>query len=349
MYTFLRELFFRTDPELSHGAALTALKVVHRVGAVRLLRPPVPAVPRRVMGIDFPNPVGLAAGLDKNGDYIRALGSLGFGFLEIGTVTPRPQDGNPRPRLFRLRRAQAIINRMGFNNKGVDYLVEQVRRARYPGVLGINIGKNFDTPVERATDDYLIGLRKVYPYASYVVVNVSSPNTPGLRKLQFGDALDDLLLTLKSEQGLLSVQYQRYVPLVVKIAPDMDAEEIEALADRLLARGVDGVIATNTTISRNGLDRLPHAHEAGGLSGAPLQGRSTAVVAALSEHLKGRIPIIGVGGIMNGAGALQKLRAGASLVQLYTGLVYRGPALVSEAVAAIREDRDRGLATAGSR
>lgn len=334
---------FRLDPELTHTIALQALKRSYVLGSARLLRHPVPALPRRVMGIDFPNPVGLAAGLDKNGDYLDALASVGFGFIELGTVTPRPQPGNPKPRLFRLPQAEALINRMGFNNKGVDHLVEQVRRARYRGVLGINIGKNFDTPLERATDDYLIGMRKVYDLASYIVINVSSPNTAGLRDLQHGELLDELLAAVKAEQKLLSVQYSRYVPLVIKISPDMTDAELEVVADRLLAHRIDGVAATNTTLSRAGVQGLAHADEGGGLSGKPLQQRSTEVVRLLQQHLNGRIPIIGVGGIVEPGGALQKLRNGASLVQLYTGLIYRGPALVSETVMALREEELRGL------
>jgi dihydroorotate dehydrogenase len=348
VYPFLREFLFRLDPELTHTITLQALKRTYGAGSARLLRRSVPPLPRRVMGIDFPNPVGLAAGLDKNGDYLKALASIGFGFIEIGTVTPRPQPGNPRPRLYRLPRAEALINRMGFNNKGVDYLVERVRQARYRGVLGINIGKNFDTPLERATDDYLIGLRKVYSLASYIVINVSSPNTAGLRNLQHGDLLDELLAALKAEQKMLSLQYERYVPLVIKIAPDMDQGELEMVADRLLAHRMDGVAATNTTLSREGVQGLPNADQGGGLSGRPLQQRSTEVVRLLHQHLKGRIPIIGIGGIVAPSGALQKLRNGASLVQLYTGLIYRGPSLVSETVWALHEEQQRGLA-AGSR
>jgi len=347
VYPLLRSLLFRLGPEASHTLALEALKRTHRLGGARLLCRRPPLLPRRVMGIDFPNPVGLAAGLDKNGDYLDALASLGFGFIELGTVTPRPQPGNPRPRLFRLPRAQALINRMGFNNKGVDHLVTRVRRARYRGVLGINIGKNFDTPLERATEDYLICLRRVYSLASYVVINVSSPNTAGLRDLQHGELLDELLAALKAEQKLLTVQYARYVPLVIKIAPDMNEAELELVADRLLAHGIDGVTATNTTLGRQGVQGLPHAEQAGGLSGAPLQERATEVVRLLSRYLHGRIPIIGVGGIVNPEGALQKLRNGASLVQLYTGLIYRGPALIGESVWALHEEALRGLGTSG--
>lgn len=343
MYLFLRELLFRLEPELAHKVALQGLKGSQMLGVSRLLCRRVAAMPRRVMGIDFPNPIGLAAGLDKNGDYLNALASIGFGFIELGTVTPRPQPGSPKPRLFRLPRAEALINRMGFNNKGVDYLVEQVQRANYRGVLGINIGKNFDTPLERATEDYLIGLRKVYGLASYVVVNVSSPNTVGLRDLQHGDLLDELLTAVKAEQKLLSVQYARYVPLVIKIAPDMSDSELELVADRLLKHRIDGVAATNTTLGREGVQGLRHADEGGGLSGKPLQQRSTEVVRLLNRQLQGRIPIIGIGGIHDSDSALQKLHNGASLVQVYSGLIYRGPGLINEIVQALREAEQHGL------
>jgi dihydroorotate dehydrogenase len=349
VYRFARELFFRLDPEAAHTLALTGLKASHRLGSARLLRQAVPKVPRRVMGIDFPNPVGLAAGLDKNGDYLNALASLGFGFIELGTVTPRPQPGNPQPRLFRLPRAEALINRMGFNNKGVDYLVEQVKRAKYRGVLGINIGKNFDTAVESATDDYLIGLRNVYSLASYVVVNISSPNTPGLRKLQQGELLDELLAALKTEQKALSLQYERYVPLVIKIAPDLEDAEVEAFAAKLLEYRMDGAAATNTTISRAGVEGQANAVQGGGLSGRPLLPRANEVLRQLSAHLKGRIPIIGIGGIVDASAGVQKFHNGASLIQLYSGLIYRGPSLISDICWALKDEETRGLAASGSR
>jgi dihydroorotate dehydrogenase len=288
------------------------------------------------MGLDFPHPVGLAAGLDKDGECINAWEALGFGFIEVGTVTPRPQPGNPKPRMFRLPQAQALINRMGFNNRGVDSLVAQVRRARFPGVLGINIGKNADTPVERASDDYLIGLRKVYPWASYVTVNISSPNTPGLRDLQYGEALDRLLAALKEEQQRLADVHGRYVPLAIKIAPDLADADLRTVGQALLHQGMDAVIATNTTFSRAGVESLPHAQETGGLSGAPLMARSTEVVRQLAEILEGRLPIIAVGGILSGADAAAKMAAGASLVQIYTGFIYRGPELIREAVQALK-------------
>jgi dihydroorotate dehydrogenase len=288
------------------------------------------------MGLQFANPVGLAAGLDKNGDYIDALAGLGFGFIEIGTVTPRPQPGNPRPRLFRLPEARAIINRMGFNNRGLDHLVDRVGRSRYRGVLGINIGKNFDTPMERATDDYLLGLRKVYPHAAYVAVNVSSPNTPNLRRLQEHDALLDLLSVLKAEQGRLADQHGRYVPLAVKIAPDLGDEALADVAALIRDQRIDAVIATNTTVDHRAVAQLPHGGEAGGLSGAPLMARSTEVVRRLHAVLQGAVPIIAVGGILSGADAAAKVQAGAALVQLYSGFIYRGPDLIREAVEAVQ-------------
>jgi len=287
------------------------------------------------MGIEFPNPVGLAAGLDKNGAYIDALAGQGFGFIEIGTITPRPQAGNPHPRLFRLPKAKAIINRMGFNNDGVDKLIENVKAAKFKGVLGINIGKNADTPVEKAVDDYLICLEKVYNYASYITVNISSPNTKNLRSLQSGDALTELLETLKNRQLELAQEHQHYVPLVLKVAPDLEAEDIAFIAKQLLQYKIDGLIVTNTTLSREGVEGLEHAEEAGGLSGAPVFEKSTACLAAFAEELKGQIPLIGVGGILSGADALAKKKAGASLVQVYSGLIYTGPELVKDCVAAL--------------
>ena len=287
------------------------------------------------MGLEFPNPVGLAAGLDKNGDYIDPMMALGFGFVEIGTITPRPQPGNPKPRLFRLPEHEAIINRMGFNNLGLDHLVRQVCQRRRKGILGINIGKNIDTPVERAVDDYLLCMDKVYAHADYITVNISSPNTPGLRSLQFGDEFNSLLETLKARQGALADQHSRYVPLAVKIAPDMSDEELRQLGELLARHGIDGVIATNTTISRQAVSDSPFAEEAGGLSGAPVRERSTQVVKVLSELLGDALPVIAVGGILSAADAVEKIDAGAALVQVYTGFIYSGPGLVREAVEAI--------------
>lgn len=335
-YNLLRPALFTLDPETAHDATLTSLNTAHCLGLSRLIPKPQND-PRKVMGLDFPNPVGLAAGLDKNGDCINGLAALGFGFIEIGTITPRPQPGNPRPRLFRLPEAKAIINRMGFNNHGVDALVANVERANFKGVLGINIGKNADTPIEKAADDYLICLRKVYAHASYVTVNISSPNTKNLRQLQGGDELDALLTQLKSEQETLAQQQGKYVPLALKIAPDLDAEQIKQIASLLIKHRIDGVIATNTTLSREGVEGLVHGNETGGLSGAPVKDRSTAVIRALSSELGGALPIIGVGGISSGADALEKMHAGASLVQIYSGLIYRGQSLVTEAAEAIQK------------
>lgn len=339
LYPTLRTLLFQLDPETAHDWTLRFLRQTFNspLGKLGGLLPgSQPSAKRRVMGLDFPNPVGLAAGLDKNGECIAAWEAFGFGFIEIGTVTPRPQPGNPKPRMFRLPQAQALINRLGFNNKGVDYLVEQVRRSGYRGILGINIGKNADTPVERAVDDYLIGLQKVYPWASYVTVNISSPNTPGLRDLQYGAALDRLLEALKTEQQRLVGQYGRQVPLALKIAPDLAEEDVVTVAQALVRHEIEAVIATNTTFSRSGVEGLPSAQESGGLSGAPLHTRSTAVVRQLADVLAGKLPIIAVGGICSGADAAAKIAAGASLVQIYTGFIYRGPALICEAVAALR-------------
>ncbi|HUH36797.1 MAG TPA: quinone-dependent dihydroorotate dehydrogenase [Spongiibacteraceae bacterium] len=335
MYRLLRPLLFQLAPETAHHLTLSGLAASERLGLPRLL-PALPPAPRTVMGIEFPNPVGLAAGLDKNGECIAGLAALGFGFVEIGTVTPRPQPGNPQPRLFRLPAAEAIINRMGFNNAGVEALIANVRASRYKGVLGINIGKNKDTPAEQAADDYLHCLDKVYAQASYITVNLSSPNTPGLRDLQFGEPLNRLLGELKQRQARLAQAQGRYVPLAVKIAPDMAQDDLARVAESLLAHELDGVIATNTTISRAGVAHLPHGDEAGGLSGAPLTQRSTQVVSQLAAILAGRLPIIGVGGICSAADARAKLDAGASLVQLYSGLIYRGPALVRDCVRALR-------------
>jgi len=300
-----------------------------------LMRQQVAAKPVTCMGIEFPNPVGLAAGLDKNGAYIDALAALGFGFIEIGTITPRPQAGNPHPRLFRLPQAKAIINRMGFNNDGVDKLIENVKAAKFKGVLGINIGKNADTPVEKAVDDYLICLEKVYNYASYITVNISSPNTKNLRSLQSGDALTELLQTLKQRQLALAEEHQHYVPLVLKVAPDLEPSDIEFIAQQLLQFKIDGLIVTNTTLSREGVENLPHGDEAGGLSGAPVFEKSTACLAAFAKFLEGKIPLIGVGGILSGEQAVAKRNAGATLVQVYSGLVYTGPELVKDCVDAL--------------
>ncbi|MBI5938545.1 MAG: quinone-dependent dihydroorotate dehydrogenase [Betaproteobacteria bacterium] len=336
LYPLARPLLFKLDAETAHKLTLKALRDLQAAGLLGLAVQPVPDNPRTVMGLDFPNPIGLAAGLDKNGECIDAWATLGFGFVEVGTVTPRPQPGNAKPRLFRLPRAEAIINRMGFNNDGIDALLANVARARYRGILGINIGKNFDTPIENAVDDYLIGLRKAYAPASYVTVNISSPNTKNLRDLQQGDELDRLLGALKSEQALLADRHGKYTPIAIKIAPDLDEAQIAEMAGLFRKHRIDGVIATNTTLSRQGVEGLPHGDEAGGLSGAPVRAKSTAVLAALHRKLAGEIPLIGVGGILSGADAKAKLAAGASLVQIYSGLIYRGPALIAECALAAK-------------
>ncbi|HEY9098273.1 MAG TPA: quinone-dependent dihydroorotate dehydrogenase [Thiobacillus sp.] len=331
LYPLIRSALFSLDPEDAHGLTLSSLDVAHALGLLKLL-PRVQGKPVRVMDIDFPNAVGLAAGLDKDGAHIKALGDLGFGFLEIGTVTPRPQPGNPKPRLFRLPDAEAIINRMGFNNRGVDNLVRNVEMSGFKGVLGINIGKNKDTPNEHAVDDYLTCLNKVYARASYVTINISSPNTQNLRELQKDEALDALLSAIKLRQSELAQQHGRYVPVALKIAPDLDEAQIAAIAALLMMHRMDAVIATNTTIARDAVADLPNGNETGGLSGAPVRAASTRVIQLLAHHLKNEVPIIGVGGIFSGDDAAAKIEAGASLVQLYSGLIYRGPELVSACV-----------------
>ena len=331
LYPLLRPALFSLDPEDAHRFTLASLDAAHKLGLLKLL-PRAVGKPVQVMGIDFPNAVGLAAGMDKDGAHIDALAALGFGFIEIGTVTPRPQPGNPKPRLFRLPAAEGIINRMGFNNLGVDKLVKNVAASGYRGVLGINIGKNKDTPNEQAVDDYLACLDRVYTHASYVAVNISSPNTQGLRELQKDEALDALLSAIKLRQSELAQQHGKYVPIALKIAPDLDDAQIAAIAALLMMHRIDAVIATNTTLARDAVAALPNADEAGGLSGAPVRQASTRVIRALAHHLAGEVPIIGVGGILSGADAQEKIDSGASLVQLYSGLIYKGPELVKECV-----------------
>jgi len=330
LYTLFRRLLFLFPAEFSHSLALKGLKLLHRLGLASLLASRETSPAREFFGLHFTNPVGLAAGLDKNADYIDALGTLGFGFIEVGTVTPKPQPGNPKPRLFRLQEEQGIINRMGFNNKGVAHLVKQLKKRRYKGIVGVNIGKNLSTPVENARDDYLYCLREVYPYADYVVVNLSSPNTPGLRKLQFGEELDSLLASMKAEQSLLSERYQRHVPLLLKIAPDINEKECKDIALAVLYHKFEGIIATNTTIDRQMLRNRKWAQESGGLSGAPLRERATSVVRVLQKYLQGAVPIIGVGGVDSQSSAREKFAAGASLVQVYTGFIYQGPRLIKD-------------------
>lgn len=336
-YSLLRNLLFTLSPERSHDLSLDWMSALDRLGLLSPFIEDVPSLPVEVMGIRFPNPVGLAAGLDKNADHIDGLAKMGFGFIEVGTVTPRPQPGNPLPRLFRLKEERAIINRMGFNNLGIEYLIERVVKCKYQGPIGINIGKNFDTPVEQANADYLIGLNKAYAHADYVTVNVSSPNTPGLRSLQFGDQLNALLDALKEEQAKLAKEHGKYVPVAIKIAPDMTDEEIAMVAQSLKSRQIDAVIAGNTTLDRDLVPGSIHSGESGGLSGAPLTNKSTHVIRVLKDTLADALPIIGVGGIMEAQHALDKIKAGASLVQVYTGFIYEGPALVRHSVELLRQ------------
>ncbi|MFO8141866.1 MAG: quinone-dependent dihydroorotate dehydrogenase [Marinobacter sp.] len=341
MYGALRNLLFRLPPEQAHNVTLGSLDIAQKMGILKAFSKHPEPCPVNVMGLEFPNPVGLAAGLDKNADHLDALGVLGFGFIEVGTVTPLAQPGNPKPRMFRLTEHQAIINRMGFNNEGLDHLVTNVENRRYKGVLGINVGKNKDTPIEQSEQDYRKGISAVYALADYITVNVSSPNTPGLRDLQFGDSLKQLLYGIKDEQARCHQAQGRYVPIAVKIAPDMDDEGVRFVARALLEAGLDGVIATNTTISREAVKGHRHEHEAGGLSGAPVRAASVRVIEGLYAELGERLPIIGVGGITDGESAAEKIRAGAKLVQIYTGFIYRGPALIREAVEAIREEQQK--------
>ena len=332
MYSLLRNVLFNFDAEMVHDTTMRNLSRFANTPVDMFWRQRQPLKPTKVFGLTFPNPVGLAAGLDKNGECIDAFAAMGFGFIEVGTVTPRPQAGNDKPRLFRLPEANAIINRMGFNNHGVDKLVENVQRARYEGILGINIGKNKDTPNDKGKDDYIHCMRKVYRHATYITVNISSPNTPGLRELQYGDALDDLLSSLKNEQQDLAQEYHKRVPLLVKIAPDLDLIEIKQIAGSLIKNQIEGVIACNTTLDRHAVQGLEHGEEAGGLSGLPVQEKSTQVIDKLNKILAGKLPIVGVGGIDSAESAKDKFNAGAQLVQVYSGFIYQGPTLVRKIV-----------------
>ena len=335
-YPLARAAMFRLEPEAAHALAMKGLNAMAATGTAALVAATVPPDPRTVMGITFPNPVGLAAGADKNGECIAGFGALGFGFIELGGVTPRGQPGNPQPRVFRLPQARGIINRLGFNNFGVDFLVEKLKHHTYKGVIGINLGKNLDTPLENAADDYAICYEKVYPFTGFATVNISSPNTKNLRQLQGEDELGPILARMKAEQKRLADRHGRYVPLVVKIAPDLDDTQIEAIARIVVKHGMDGITATNTTLSREKVAGQEHAEETGGLSGAPVFEASNKVIATLAHHLDGALPIIGVGGIMSGTDARAKIAAGASLVQFYSGLIYRGPGLVAEIARALR-------------
>ncbi len=330
LYPLARSLLFQLDAEVAHDFTLSSLRIAERLALLKCYPAPPVCKPRQVMGLHFPNPVGLAAGLDKNATAIDGMAALGFGFIEVGTVTPLPQPGNPKPRLFRIAPAQGIVNRFGFNNLGVDQLLRNVQAAKYRGILGINIGKNFATPMENAVDDYLICLQKVYAHASYVTVNISSPNTKNLRALQEKEALSALLAKLKQAQSRLADQHGKYVPIALKIAPDLAREQVHEIADLLMAHKMDGVIASNTTLSRDLVQGLKHAEETGGLSGAPVREKSTWVIRELAQRLQGTLPIIGVGGILTGDDAQEKISAGADLVQVYSGLIYKGPGLVHE-------------------
>lgn len=334
-YPFVRKALFQLDPERAHDLTLQQLTRLSGTPFTGLIRQSLPFKPVTCMGLTFKNPLGLAAGLDKNGECIDAFGAMGFGFIEIGTVTPRPQPGNDKPRMFRVVEAEGIINRMGFNNLGVDNLVENVKKAHFDGILGINIGKNKDTPVEQGKEDYLICMDKIYPYAGYIAINISSPNTPGLRSLQYDEALDDLLAAIKTRQNDLHKIHHKYIPMAVKIAPDLSEEELIQMAESLLRHNIDGVIATNTTLDRELVKGLKHADEAGGLSGRPVQLRSTEIIRRLAIELQGRIPIIGVGGIDSLVSAREKMAADASLVQIYSGFIYKGPPLIKEIVSNI--------------
>lgn len=337
-YAFTRPALFSLDAEHAHELTLSSLQKAYDCSLTRRLLRDAPALPATLMGLSLRNPVGLAAGLDKNGAHIDALANLGFGFIEVGTVTPKPQDGNPKPRMFRIPQANALINRLGFNNKGLDVFLNNVKQSQWRshgGIVGLNIGKNASTPIENAVSDYLIGLEGVYPHADYVTVNISSPNTQNLRALQGQSELDELLGALREKRKALEDQHGKRVPLVVKIAPDLDTTQVDVIADVLANQGVDGVIATNTTLSRDAVKGLPHAEETGGLSGPPVHELSLAVISRLRQRLGSEFAIIGVGGILSGQQAVEKMRAGANAVQLYTGLIYKGPALIGECVRAL--------------
>ncbi|AKC32155.1 quinone-dependent dihydroorotate dehydrogenase [Candidatus Pantoea carbekii] len=332
LYSIIRPFLFKFDPEYINKVILKKLQYIHKTRFKKLLYKTFKSKPVNCMGLNFPNALGLAAGFDKNAEYIDVLNAMGFGFIEVGTVTPKPQLGNQKPRIFRLVKAEGIINRMGFNNNGIDNLVENINKSHFKGILGINIGKNQETPIEKAKDDYLTCMKKIYTKASYIAINISSPNTPKLRMLQYGEALDDLLLAIKLKQKELQKYYVRYTPVVVKISPDLYQEEVIQIADSLIRHNIDGVIATNTTVNRTFVIGLKHAEEIGGLSGRPIQLRSTQIIQCLSKELRGQLPIIGAGGIDSLISAREKINAGATLIQIYSGLIYKGPSLISDIV-----------------
>ncbi len=339
LYPFIKPFLFRFEAEKAHHLALQSLDQTYRLHLLPTLTGTIPSLPKSFCGLQLPNPVGLAAGLDKDGKYIDALSSLGFGFIELGTVTPLPQPGNPLPRMFRLTDSMAIINRMGFNNDGVDACVARVKASAFyqqGGVIGLNIGKNAVTPIENASSDYLTCLQKVYGVASYVTINISSPNTKNLRQLQGGQDLIELLKTISHEREKLSEQYGKRLPLFLKIAPDLDDDAIEGIAQAILEYNIDALIGTNTTLSRAGVEQEPYKDETGGLSGLPVKNLSTQTLKKFAQHLNGKIPLIGVGGIMNGEDALEKIHAGAELVQLYSGLIYRGPELIKDCISSLK-------------
>lgn len=341
-YALARAPLFSMDPEAAHEATMRSIQRAYDCKLTRGMMHDLPIAPTLLMGLSLKNPVGLAAGLDKNGEHIDALGNLGFGFVEVGTVTPKAQPGNPKPRMFRLPKAQALINRMGFNNQGLDTFLANVKRSQYRdrgGVLGLNIGKNASTPIENATDDYLLGLEGVYPHADYITINISSPNTKNLRDLQSGDSLDGLLSALHEKRLALAQLHGRSVPLALKVAPDLDEHQIDAITQSLVRHQMDGLIATNTTIDRRAITGMQHADEAGGLSGAPVHRKSLWVIEQFRSRLGQEFPIIGVGGVMSGSNAAEKIQAGANAVQLYTGLIYKGPALIADAVSEISKLR----------
>ena len=334
-YRLLRSLLFQLSPELTHSLSLNAIDCAHRSGLLTKLVPPVPNQKVNIMGLTFNNPVGIAAGLDKDAAHYNALGAMGFGFIEVGTVTPLPQSGNPGRRIFRLPAADAVINRLGFNSKGLSSMVNNLQRRSYSGILGINIGKNRATKLDSAASDYVACLKAVYPYADYIAVNISSPNTPNLRNLQFGDYLKKLLTQIEQQRLELADKYQKRIPIAVKIAPDIDDKNLQSTLDQIVAANMDAIIATNTTITRTGVEHLPHSEQEGGLSGAPLHKLSTAIIAKSRQHLGKQFPIIGVGGVVKGSDAQEKILAGANLVQFYTGFIYRGPQLLQDCVHAI--------------